>query len=424
MAVIPTGAIYNTLTFGGVNSGDYGIYITGEGVYSAPERAVELTAVPGRNGAVPVDLGRWENIEVVYPASTGQNSQVDFRTAVADFRNAVASKLGYQRLEDTYHPDEYRMALFIAGMEVEAEAGGITGEFELRFNCKPQRFLTSGETAVAVANNGTITNPTQLDAAPILQITGYGSMTIGGYSLQLSNIPLGIVQIASGGSSVILGGYGQMIQINGNLLVPGDTITVSGIGMSMAFGSNKITDITQTNIVSDTGDFPLDVFIGYVTSPGQYVAPAPSITQNAPMTFTYGTASTKTRTTKVNFKATDSSTSSIELTLTAQYMPGGDTDAILISYSATVSGYLSAPTSFTIRYDAVMGDSTVPNTGNPAYIDCEIGEAYKIENDQPISINGAMFFGPYLPVLVPGSNTITYDNTITSFEIVPRWWVL
>lgn len=144
------GPIFKTLTFGGVNSGDYGIYITGQGVYNAPERAVELVSVPGRNGAVPIDQGRWENIEVTYPAGTFGMTQEEFRVAVSDFRNAVVSQLGYQKLSDDYHPDEYRVAMYLSGLEVDPVNYGRAGQFSLVFNCKPQRYLTDGDIEIDV----------------------------------------------------------------------------------------------------------------------------------------------------------------------------------------------------------------------------------------------------------------------------------
>ena len=89
-----TGAIFNSLTFGGVNSADYGIYITGEAVFNAPERAVEMVDVPGRNGAIALDQGRWENIEVQYPAGTFGMDAEEFGTALSNFRNAIVSQIG------------------------------------------------------------------------------------------------------------------------------------------------------------------------------------------------------------------------------------------------------------------------------------------------------------------------------------------
>ena len=70
--------IFKSLEFGGINSADYGVYITGEAVYNAPERAVEQVDIPGRNGAFLMDLGRFENIEVTYPCGIPGDDQTDF----------------------------------------------------------------------------------------------------------------------------------------------------------------------------------------------------------------------------------------------------------------------------------------------------------------------------------------------------------
>ena len=67
------------LIFGDVDSADYGIYISGDGVYNAPERAVEFVDVPGRNGAIALDQGRYNNIEITYPAGTFAKTQEEFR---------------------------------------------------------------------------------------------------------------------------------------------------------------------------------------------------------------------------------------------------------------------------------------------------------------------------------------------------------
>ena len=174
-----TGAIFNSLVFGGVSSADYGIYITGEAVFNAPKRAVETVSVPGRNGDIIIDQGHWENIEVTYPAGTFGMSETEFRTALSDFRNAIVSQLGYQRLSDTYHPDEYRMGTYVEGLEVNTKSHNKAGEFDLIFNCKPQRWLTEGETAVTVASGDTLTNPTLYESHPLLMVEGYGGLRFG-----------------------------------------------------------------------------------------------------------------------------------------------------------------------------------------------------------------------------------------------------
>lgn len=127
--------------FGGLDSSTHDVWISGEGTYDSPERDVQRVAVPGRNGELIIDNGRWKNIEVSYPAFTPSG----FDTSFPGFRAAICRKRGYQRLEDDYHPDEYRMASFINAIQPNAHFLNDSANFTLVFNCKPQRFLKSGD---------------------------------------------------------------------------------------------------------------------------------------------------------------------------------------------------------------------------------------------------------------------------------------
>ena len=133
----------NSIIFGGINSADYNVWISGSSAFSAPERDVEFVSVPGRNGDLLIDNGRWNNIKLTYPAFIPKG----FDDLVDDFRTEIMKLRGYQRLEDTYHPDEYRLASFNYGLNPKNISAFLrTGEFDLTFNCKPQRFLKIGET--------------------------------------------------------------------------------------------------------------------------------------------------------------------------------------------------------------------------------------------------------------------------------------
>lgn len=140
------GVIFKSLTFGGINSLDYGIYITGEAVYNAPERSVTSIEIEGRNGDLLIDNGRFLNIEIKYPAGCFAETQEDFKQKIESFRNAIISQISYQRLTDDYNPDEYRFAVYKSGLDVSVAVLHQGGEFDLTFDCKPQRFLTAGET--------------------------------------------------------------------------------------------------------------------------------------------------------------------------------------------------------------------------------------------------------------------------------------
>ena len=177
-----------TFTFGGLNSGTYGIYISGSGVFNSPSRVVEMLDVQGRNGQLTIDGGRYANIEVRYPSGIYGVSRADFADKIRQFRNAMGAKIGYQRLTDDYNADEFRLGLFSAGITTSEVKSLRMAQFEVAFNCKPQRFLVSGETATTFTVNGTITNPTLFDAMPMLEIHGKGTVGIGDNTITLEGV--------------------------------------------------------------------------------------------------------------------------------------------------------------------------------------------------------------------------------------------
>lgn len=172
-----------TLTIGGRNLADFGVYISGEGTYNAPERSITEEVVPGRNGSLIIDNGRYQNIEVSYPAFIIR----DFPRNMAGLRSYLTSLRGYSRLEDSYHPDEYRMAALSGGLDVKTSGYmNREGKFTLTFNCKPQRFLRSGEYAIPVESGATVYNPTLFDAKPLIRVYGNGSITVNGETMEWS----------------------------------------------------------------------------------------------------------------------------------------------------------------------------------------------------------------------------------------------
>lgn len=132
----------NYFIFGEYDSRDFGVYISGEGTYDAPARVYNAISVPGRNGDLLIDEGKYENIALKYPAFIAGDN---FRENLAAFRSAMLSVKGYARLVDTYHPDEYRRAYFGDEITVKARKQNDAGQFDIIFTCDPRRFLISGE---------------------------------------------------------------------------------------------------------------------------------------------------------------------------------------------------------------------------------------------------------------------------------------
>ena len=413
MGVIKTGAIFNGFTFDGENSKDYGVYITGSGVFNAPERDVEMISIPGRDGAFAQDMGRFSNIEVTYPAGLFGVDKSEFATAISDFRNMLASRKGYCRLEDDYNPGEYRMAVFKAGVDV-TPASLESGEFSITFDCKPQRWLTSGETAVALSSGDDITNPTLFDARPLLQVWGYGEIDLGGDTVKISNVQLGDIVLGSD----IAGIPSYALQFDGDMLNTGDQITLTNTAFRYS-GRPDASTWTLGTWSSSKGheDFTIDY---YTTN--AYNDDVSMMLRNNNLQLNKGTSysgySEIAMAVQTSINGGTATTHTLTLRGTITYDGDG---TITITAGLTVVGgtWINEPraTVYTVK-----ANSTKSALGNPLYIDLDIGEAYQIINGDIVSSNTGVELPATLPTLPSGTTTITYDNTITSFKVVPRWW--
>lgn len=167
--------------FGGVNSLDYGVLLDGSGTTTAPERDVMTVTIPGRSGDLLVDAGRWKNTTVSYPCTIAR----EFEGRFAAFKQALLAEGGYKRLEDTLHPDEYRLAYLAGPLEPETIPYNRAGTFALDFGCKPQRFLKSGEDVLTVASGKKLYNPTGCAALPLilLTLTADAKLNVGGVQM-------------------------------------------------------------------------------------------------------------------------------------------------------------------------------------------------------------------------------------------------
>lgn len=436
--------IFNSLTFAGVNSLDFGIYITGEAVYNAPTRSVEAVAIPGRDGDLIIDNGRFENIEVTYPAGTFGDDQTSFAERVRNFRNAVASKRGYQRLTDTYNPSEYRLGLFVNGIEVEPVGHGRAGEFELVFNCKPFRYLTSGETAITITSPAELTNPTLFDSMPLLAVDGYGDIQLGDYSISIVDGTLGDYLLQN--SWV---GYGDNDPTT--TLALQDRISVAGL---VNDGDDITATMTATFTISTTGSQvyslgnPTNVSVTDGTSAVTDVtvtAKALSrgtveITATYNMAYEYGAATNRVeRIIEFSLTPLDQDKSkawgTLRFNVVAVWFATNATGdrLALITDMSNIQGTPGIGQSFannyvitkhTVLITDVRANSTVQYLGSPTYIDCDLGEAYKIVDGELISLNSYIDLGSDLPVLAPGTNEISYSGDITNLAITPRWRLL
>lgn len=399
------GAPYNSFTFDNINSLTEGVYISGSSAFNAPERDVEMIVIPGRNGEFIRDNGRFNNIEVTYPCGVVGDS-TDFKTKMQNIRNKLASKRGYCRLVDTYNPNEYRMGVFKDAIEVEPVAQNTAGEFEVMFNCKPQRFLTSGETKVSVANNGTLNNQTKFDSQPLIELNGYGTLTVNGYNVEVENVPLGTITLA-------YSGHDSSVRFDSNLVANGDTFVIDMADFSWAIKTSGIPagqSVSGVTTVSTSGSASCNI-----AGTGNNTTMTATF---AGESFTVGTSKTVSNSWVINLTFSGGTTTQITLPCGINY---DGANKLTYTWGVGNTTYL---TRFARSTGDITAESTVSSIANPVMIDCEFGEVYTIDNGSCISLNHLVDLGSNLPVLSPGYNTVTYSNTFTSVKVTPRWWIV
>lgn len=165
----------NYLIMDGVDSRTFGLYINGVDTFGAPAREVSTLQIPGRNGDLIVKADRLQNYDLTYSAFICRN----FDANIAALRAFLLSHTSYFRLEDTYHPYEYRMAYYRGPFTPSVTQRLNAAKFDLVFNVKPQRFLKSGEEYVSISDGDVITNPTRFISRPLLRFTGSGTIQFG-----------------------------------------------------------------------------------------------------------------------------------------------------------------------------------------------------------------------------------------------------
>lgn len=181
---------FHYLIVDGKSSRDFNAYLTGAGTFSSPEKSYDEVEIPGKNGKIFLDNGSFKNIEVTYDGWIAKPEDPDYvYTHFRDMKNFLLSRKGYVRIEDTYHPDEFRFGTFLTSFDPDVlyEFQGVV--FSLKFNCKPQRYLKKFYDYSITYNttNKTFINDTYFDAKPLLRVYGTGTFAINGVSVRITS---------------------------------------------------------------------------------------------------------------------------------------------------------------------------------------------------------------------------------------------
>jgi len=204
------------IIFNGRSSKDRGIEVWAPPNYQIPQKDYETIHIPGRDGDLLIDKNSYKNVSRSYTVSFGQEDKKNFTSLANALAEWLHSASGYARLEDSYEPEYYRLACYQKATEI-TNAYQIAGSATIEFNCKPQRFLKSGDRPVNfikgkygindsmgqmildsskntvegyIESQRYINNPTQHASSPIIKVYGNGAGEI-----QIGNNAITIVSI-------------------------------------------------------------------------------------------------------------------------------------------------------------------------------------------------------------------------------------
>ena len=166
----------NELVYAGRNLKEYGVLaVDSIEAWGKPLRKVTKIAIPGRSGDLLIDEGAYENVMIPYRCTI----PFDFKKNYLNLMVFLLAQKGYQRLEFSGDPMIYRMARLQTDVVPEPGPFLKYGTFTLFFDCKPQRWLKSGETWVTLTDDAVINNPTSQISKPIIRIYGTGMTQVG-----------------------------------------------------------------------------------------------------------------------------------------------------------------------------------------------------------------------------------------------------
>lgn len=173
--------------YAGEASSDYGMVIAEAPAFERGKRKTTVYNVPGRNGSVIVQQDAWEDVPRNYKVWLTLDGKQALNEAVDAVEGWLNSVKGYQRLEDNFEPEIFRLAYYNGGDEFSNMAM-MAGEGTIRFTCRAERFYKSGEQAITVTNGTKIYNPTRYTSKPLIHIEGSGTVTvsIGGNTISAS----------------------------------------------------------------------------------------------------------------------------------------------------------------------------------------------------------------------------------------------
>ena len=175
------------IVWAGISSDLYNVVVERFPNQPGPSRRYEVIPVQGRNGDLLIDGNAYDNYIQSYDIyfNAEKNKTPAGARAV---RQWLQQPIGYQKLEDSYDPQFFRMAYYSGPTDIE-NVMNLFGRATLSFTCKPQRWRKEGQFSTLYSFPTKLYNE-WFPALPLIKVngTGAGNLYVGSYTVNVLSL--------------------------------------------------------------------------------------------------------------------------------------------------------------------------------------------------------------------------------------------
>lgn len=228
------------LIFNGQLFSAFDAYVATSNFLDGAAKDYTSVSVLGRSGDLQISNNRYKNITVKVRVYVRSNMEQNIRA----MRSYLESVNGYARLELSDQPNEYRIGLY-KEMFVPSSYDVNVGVVDLTFDCKPQRFLKSGENPVSASSQSVSYegNPVEIDNPSGLSAVSSLAVSLNPIQTGTGNPSTSNVRPISGHNYASVGVTGK------NLLIGSDTFADWRLATNTTGNEPVLVQDSRTNYV-------------------------------------------------------------------------------------------------------------------------------------------------------------------------------
>jgi len=164
-------------SYKGIRSKDMHLRVLNDISFASPKRDVNLVQVPGRDGDLIMDNGRFESVIRSIPCRIEAPAGTDVESLINGINNWLIKDAGLHPFTWENDPDFTYLAS-IEGAVVNQRVLSHYGKTVIDFKLHPIKYLESSLTERQITSGTNVENPFNIEAKPILRIVGEGDITI------------------------------------------------------------------------------------------------------------------------------------------------------------------------------------------------------------------------------------------------------